>query len=234
MKGLLHLLRWDLVAQVRYGFWVAGLGVTLTWVLVLRPLSAEYLEIWLPIVLYLDIGVIGLMFISGVLFFEKRQGVIDALVVTPVRTADWLASKVLSLTVLATVVAVVLVLLTTGPRADWLRLVPCFAIAATLFTLLGFNVAARFQSVSGFLAAVGLVGLPLALPALNYFDIGDHPLMWVNPAYPAMVLIRQAFRPGTGAELAVGLILTVFWIVVAFWLGVRSFHRRVSWRRGAV
>ena len=83
--------------------------------------------------------IIGLMFISGVLFFEKRQGVIDALVVTPVRTADWLASKVLSLTVLATVVAVVLALLTTGPRADWLRLVPCFAIAATLFTLLGFS-----------------------------------------------------------------------------------------------
>jgi hypothetical protein len=34
-----------------------------------------------------------MMFVAGVLFFERRQGVLDALVVTPVRTAAWLASK---------------------------------------------------------------------------------------------------------------------------------------------
>ena len=227
------LLRWDVVMQVRYGFWVAGVGVTLMWALVLRTLTPEYLAIWLPIVLYFDIGVIGLMFVPGVLFFERRQGVIDALVVTPVRTADWLGSKVLSLTLLATVVAVALVLFTAGPRADWPRLIPCFALVAALYTLFGFHLAARFQSVSGFLAAFGLVGLPLALPILNYFEIGDHPLMWLNPAYPTMILIRQAFQPGSPPELAAALLLTVFWIAFAFASGVRAFHRQVSWRRGA-
>ncbi len=233
MRSVLTLLRWDVVMQFRYGFWLAGFGVTLMWVLVLRALSPEYLAIWLPCILYFDIGVIGLMFIAGVLFFEKRQGAIDALVVTPVRTADWLTSKVLSLTLLATVVAVVLVLLTAGLRVSWLRLAPAFALVAALFTLAGFRVAARFQSTSGFFAAFGIVGLPLGLPILGYFGIWEHPLMWVNPAYPTMVLIRQAFRPGSGLELAAASLLTVFWIAVAFRSGVRAFHRRVSWRRGA-
>ena len=103
------MLRWDVVMQVRYGFWVAGLGVTLMWVLVLRALSPDYLAIWLPCVLFFDVAVIGLMFIAGVLFFEKRQAAIDALVVTPVRTADWLTSKVVSLALLATVDVVALV-----------------------------------------------------------------------------------------------------------------------------
>ena len=31
-------------------------------------------------------GPIGLMFVAGVLFFERRQGAIDALVVTPLPT----------------------------------------------------------------------------------------------------------------------------------------------------
>jgi len=48
-----------------------------------------------------------------------------------------------------------------------------------------------------------------------------------------MVLIRQAFRPGGGLELAAAALLTVFWIAVTFRSGVRAFHHRISWRRGA-
>ena len=234
MRGVLTLLRWDVVMQVRYGFWLSGLAITLTWVLLLWALSPADLGIWLPCVLYFDIGIIGLMFIAGVLFFEKRLGVIDALVVTPVRTADWLASKVLSLTLLATTVAGVMVLATAGLRVDWLRLVPSFALVAALFTLGGFLVACRFRSVGSFLAAFGLVGLPLALPLVDYFEIWTHPLLWLNPAHPGLVLIRQAFRPGTALEFGAALLLTVFWIFLGFRLGLRAFHRQVSWRRGAV
>lgn len=233
MRGLLTLLRWDVVMQVRYGFWVSGLAITVTWILLLRALSPAYLEIWLPCVLYLDIGIIGLMFVAGILFFEKRQGVIDALVVTPVRTADWLASKVVSLTLLSTVVAGVMVLATAGLRVDWLRLVPSFALAAALFTLAGFLVASRFQSVGSFIAAFGLLGLPLALPLVDYFGIWSHPLLWLNPAHPGLVLIRQSFRPGSSLELGAAVALTAFWVVLGFRLGLKVFHRRVSWRRGA-
>jgi fluoroquinolone transport system permease protein len=219
--------------QIRYGFWVSGLAVTVTWILLLRALSPEYLSIWLPCVLYFDIGIIGLMFVAGVLFFERRQGVIDALVVTPVRTADWLAAKVLSLTLLATTVAVLLVLATAGLRVDWVRLVPSFALVAALFTVGGFLVASHFQSVGSFLAGFGLMGLPLALPLLDYFGIWSHPLLWINPAHPGLVLVRQSFRPGSALELGAALVLTAAWIVLGFRLGLKAFHRHVSWRRGA-
>lgn len=234
MKGLGALLRWDLVMQYRYGFWIAGLFVTAMWVALLRPLPPEYREIWLPCLLYLDIGALGFMFVAGALFFERRQGVLDALVVTPMSTSAWLASKVLSLTLLATVVAGLLVLLTAGGEADWGRLLPSFALVAALYTLLGFLLAARFASVSSFLVAFSLLGVVLALPLLDYFGISRHPLLWLNPAQPTLVLITRSFRPGSGAELAAAIVLTVFWLALAFWLGVRAFHRRVSWRRGAM
>lgn len=233
MKDLLTLLRWDVVMQVRYGFWVSGLAITLTWTVLLRALSPQYLEIWLPCVLYFDIGIIGLMFVAGVFFFERRQGVIDALVVTPMCTADWLASKVLSLTLLATTVGVILVLATAGLRVSWLRLVPAFALVAALFTVAGFLVATRFQSVGGFLAAFGLVSLPLLLPLVEYFGLWSHPLLWLNPAHPGLVLVRQAFGPGTGLELGAALLLTVLWIALGFRASLRTFHARVSWRQGA-
>jgi hypothetical protein len=233
MRTLLALLRWDLAMQYRYGFWAAGLFVTATWVALLRPLSPEYREIWLPCLLYLDVGALGLMFVAGVLFFERRQGVLDALVVTPMPTSAWLASKVLSLTLLATVAAGVLVLLTAGAGADWGRLIPSFALVAAMYTLLGFLLAARFGSVSSFLVALSLVGVVLVLPLLDYFGVWRHPLLWLNPAQPTLVLIARSVRPGSGAELAAAAVLTGLWLALAFWLGVRAFHRRVSWRRGA-
>lgn len=233
MRPLLSLLRWDVVMQVRYGFWVSGLAISATWGALLRALAPEYLGIWLPCVLYFDIAIIGLMFVAGILFFEKRQGVIHALVVTPLRTAHWLASKVLSLTLLTTTVAAVVVLSTAGLAVDWLRLVPSFALVAALFTLGGFLVASRFRSVGSFLAAFGLLGLPLGLPMLDYFEIWAHPLLWLNPAHPGLVLIRQAFLPQTARESTAALLLVVLWIVVGFRASLRAFHRQVSWRRGA-
>lgn len=233
MRTLATLLRWDLVLQIRYGFWASGVAVTVTWILLLRALAPGYRQIWLPCVLYLDIAVIGMMFVAGILYFDRRQGVIDALVVTPLRTRDWLASKVLSLTLLATAVALALAATTAGLRIDWLRLVPSFVLVAAFFTLAGFLVASRFQSVGAFLAAFGALGLPLALPMLTYFDVWDHPVLWLNPAHPAMVLIRDAFRPGAGPESGLALVLVAIWIVLGFRAGVRAFHRRVSWRRGA-
>lgn len=234
MKGLLALLRWDLLMQYRYGFWIAGLAVTLTWVAFLRPLSPEYLQIWLPCLLYVDIGTIGLMFVAGVLFFERGQGVIDALVVTPMSTSAWLASKLLSLTLLTTIVACVLVLLTVGADAAWLWLVPCFALVAALYTVLGFLLAARFGSVSSFLVAFSVIGVVFALPLLDYFDIWRHPILWLNPAHPTLVLIRQPFRPASSAELGAAIVLTGLWLALGFRMSLRAFHRRVSWRRGAV
>lgn len=234
MSTFLQLLRWDLTMQYRYGFWAAGIGVTAMWVVALSALSPEHLKIWLPVVLYFDIGVIGLMFIAGLLFFERRQGVIDALVVSPLRTPTWLLSKLVGLVTLATVVACALVLLTVGPGADWLRLVPSFALAAALFTLLGFLVATRFGSISSFFAALGLLGVPLGLPIFEYFGVLTHPLMWLNPAQPSLVLVRLAFRKASAGEAVAATFLTLLWIGVAFTLSVQAFHRRVSWRRGAV
>jgi fluoroquinolone transport system permease protein len=233
VRSLLTLLRWDLVMQYRHGFWASGLAVTVVWVLLLRPLPSPYLEFWLPCVLYTDIAVIGLMFIAGVLFFEKRQGVIDALVVTPVLTRDWLASKVLSLTLLATLMAAALILLTVGPDREWLWLIPACALAAGLDTLLGFLLAARFQSITGFLTAFGLLGVPLSLPVLDYLEIWSHPLLWLDPVQPTLVLVRQPIRPGGALEVVAALLLTALWIGAAFALGIRTFHHRVSWRRGA-
>jgi len=233
VRLLLTALRWDLVMQYRYGFWVAGLVVTLAWSVIFWPLSRAYLDLWLPVVLFADIAVVGLMFIAGVLFFERGQGAIDALVVTPMPTALWLLSKVISLTFLATAVASGLVVLLYGWRVPWGALLIAISLSAALNTLVGFLVAAKFNSVSNFLAFFGLVSIPISLPVLSYFGIFDHALFWIIPQQSSIVLLDQAFRSERTASFYVAIGVILIWIVIGFRLSVLVFHRYVGSRRGA-
>lgn len=233
MKRLGVLLRCDLVTQYRHGLWAAGLVVAGVWAALLAPLSREYLDLWLPVALYSDVVVTGLMFVAGMLFFERDQGSIAALVVTPIRTEEYLASKVISLTLLVVIIATALTLALYRGGGDWPRLLLAFALGGALFTLLGFLVAARFNTVSTFLTAFGLISTLLVLPVLDYFGLLSHPLFWVLPVQPPMVLFRQAFHGGSAAELALAVGLQLAWIALAFVLARRAFHRRVAFRRGA-
>ena len=233
MRRLGVLLRWDLTTQYRHGLWAAGLVVAAMWAGLLAPLNREYLDLWLPVALYSDVVITGLMFVAGMLFFEREQGSIAALVVTPVRTAEYLVSKVISLTLLTLVIASSLTLVLYRGHGDWVRLLLAFTLGGALFTLLGFLVAARFNTVSTFLTAFGVVSTFLALPILDYFGLFRHPLVWLLPVQPPMVLFRQAFHGGTTAELLLAVTLQLLWIGLAFALAHRAFHRRVSYRRGA-
>ena len=218
--------------QVRYGFWAAGTVVTVVWAGLFWPLSTEALDVWLPFVLYSDIAVIGMMFVAGGLFFDRRQGVIEALAVTPVPTSVWLLSKLITLTVFGTAVASTIVVLLSGFGVAWGRLLLAFGLSSCLFTMIGFLVAARFGTVSSFLVFFGLISIPTALPVLDYFGIWSHPAVWLLPFQPALVALREAFHPADAAAFGLALGLLVVWIGVGFPLCVATFHRHVSGRQG--
>jgi len=232
MKALIHLLRWDLVMQVRYGFWAAGTAISIVWAGLFWPLSTATLNVWLPFVLYSDIASIGMMFVAGALFFDRRQGVIEALAVTPVPTSVWLLSKLITLTVLGTTVASAIVVLLYGVGVAWGRLLLAFGLSSCVFTMIGFLVAARFGTVSSFLVFFGLISIPTALPVLDYFDVWSHPAIWLLPFQPALVALREAFHPADTTTFALALGLLVVWIGVGFPVCVATFHRHVSGRQG--
>jgi fluoroquinolone transport system permease protein len=218
--------------QLRYGFLAAGVVVTLVWAALLWPLSRDLVDLWLPVVLYNDVLTIGLLFISGVVFFDRRQGMIDALAVSPMSTRAWLLSKVVSLTLLVTAVASGLVVLLCGWRLAWGRLLPALVLSSALFVLIGFLGAARLKTISGFLTFFILVSLPSSLPPLAYFDVWNHPVIWLLPFQPALVAIRHGFRPGDPAELAGALAALVVWISVFYRFAIATFHRHLASRPG--
>ena len=62
-----------------------------------------------PYVLIGDIAVIGFFFIGGSVFFEKQERTLGAVVCSPLRFGEYLSVKLVALTVISLLVAVVVV-----------------------------------------------------------------------------------------------------------------------------
>ena len=232
MSTLSQLLRWDFTLQVRHGFWVAAFFVLLPWVAVLLSVSQEQASFLLPALIFLDISIAGTLFMAGVYFFEKREGSLYALVVTPIRTWQWLTSKLVSLTVMGTVMCVVLVVIKKGIDAPWGYVLVAILCINVLFILFGFILAAPNERFTNFILCFALFFGVMEVPCLAFFGI-SHPLFWLLPTQPTLVLLRGAFDGMPPAHFAGVLGVQLAWIAIAYFVSLRSFHRHIADRRGA-
>ena len=229
INKFLAVLSWDFRLQYRYYFWTVGLIVTGVWVLLLSALTEEASAQIIPALIFADIGQIGLIFIGGMLYLERRQGTIAVAAVMPVSTGAWLAAKLVSLSLLCTFCAVVVVVFNVG-SVNWLRVVPAIALSAALFTSFGFLLACPFDKIMNYFMVMALALAVLSLPLLDYLEIVDSTLMWILPSQASMWVLAGSFQEMPAISFYGVLLLLFAWIALLHWLGIKIFRRTLSLR----
>jgi len=227
MNRVISTLGWDLRIQFRQGFYYAAIFVIVLWVLVLTALPDGAVEVLLPFIIFFDLSIFGFYFMAGMLFLEKGEGVLHALVVTPLRTTEYLASKAFSLSLLAVLVSVTVVLIAYGPGINWLLFIPGVALNSWLLVLIGFMLATRYDAVNEFLIPSVVYMIPSQLPALWYFGIWEHWLLYLVPTMPSMLLLAGSFQPIEGWQIAYSFVYLIAACVAVTWWARRSFERFV-------
>jgi len=227
VSRLIATLRNDVRLQLRQGFYVAGAFVAVIATALLSQLPAEGVRVALPAFLFVNGLTATFFFVAGLVLFEKREGVLLALAVTPLRETEYLASKVATLTVLAGVEGLAIVGLGWG--TDF-RLAPTLlglGIVGVLYALAGFLVVFRYDSVNEFLLPATLVGTVLQLPLFSSFGVWDAPFFWLWPTKGALLLFEAAFAPLGAGRLAFALLSSAAWIaLLSVWVR-RAFRRFV-------
>ena len=155
MTRLLPTLLFDIKLQFRYGFFHVGAFMALVSLLILRLFSDENLEIILPALLLESFLITTFYFIAGLFLLEKGEGVLEALVVTPLRTGEYLGSKLIALTLLALAEAFVVVVASYGFGFDFGLFFAGGILLSVFYVLAGFFVIARLRFDYGLSAAVG-------------------------------------------------------------------------------
>lgn len=222
MTRVVSVLANDVRLQIRYGLYAVSVLMVLFWGVLLQVLNASRLVPAAVVVapfVAINLMITTFYFMAGLVLFEKSEGVLPALVATPLRSAEYLLSKSISLTILAAAETLLIVAFVYGMSAVTFRLVAATLLLGILYSLAGFITVVRFESINRFLVPSVAVEIALLVPLAVHFGVIRHQVLAWHPVEPMMQLMRSGgvFAP----MLAIG------WCIVALWIARREFDRFV-------
>ncbi|MFQ5527111.1 MAG: ABC transporter permease [Thermoanaerobaculia bacterium] len=202
MSRLVATMSWDVRLQVRNGFYYAAGFVALFMVVLLLWPSREDLVWILPVVIFTNLMINTFYFFSGLVLLEKREGTLEAQVVTPLRTWEYLGSKLATLTALAVGENLAITVLAYGVEFRVVPLLLGMLLAAVIYCLVGFALVARYDSINEFLMPSFLVSAAFSVPLLPYFGYLEGWWHYLHPLMGPLLLLEAAFVEGPAAPLA--------------------------------
>lgn len=236
MTRLISAMKTDVVVQVRNNLYAIGISVGFLVALALSQLaSPQHLPLAIPTLMVLAVGGSTLLYVAGMIIFERDEGTLHAIIVSPLRTSEYLWSKVITLTTLATVESIVMIggtmlimsrtAVVTLPNIPVL-LLGIFAIGV-VYTLLGIILIVRYDKITDFLIPMAGVAVILQLPFLYFLGILELPILLIIPTSAPAVIMQGAYVPLAAWEWVYGIGYTAVLIIgLAYW-AYRAFQTHV-------
>ncbi len=197
MSHLVSTMRLDGMVQARSRLYHIGIGLAIVLGVTARLLLDETaLRAALPILILLGMGNTTYVFVAGMVLFEKSEGTLDAIVVSPLSVPVYLSSKIITLTGFAMVETAILVAIGFGVVGfnPWL-LVLGAATVGVMYCLTGLIQIVRYRSVTDWLMpGAVVVGIIPGLPIFDVLGIWPSPLWYVIPTYAPLLILTAAFR----------------------------------------
>ena len=239
MTRFLSTVKTDIIVQFRTKLYAIGIVVGVLVAVILSQLALpEHLPLAVPALLVLVVGGSTLLYVGGMIIFERDDGTLQALITSPLRTSEYIWSKVLSLSLLAAVESIVmvggamLIMLISREIAAPHVLPLLFGVLSMgiIYTLIGVILIVRYDKITDFLFPMAAVAVLLQLPFFYFFGLVEHPLLLVVPTSAPAMLMRGAYYSLEHWEWLYGIGYTLLWIaILAIW-SFQSFDKHVVMR----
>lgn len=196
----------DMRFQLKQGFYLVYVLITIIYLILLSFLPKDVLSVALPLVVFSDPSVLGLFFIGGIIMLEKVQGVLSVLVVSPLRTIEYILSKVISLALVSVLAAFAITGFSQYETVNWLLLFFATILTSGIFTLCGIMVTAGCNTVNQYMLKVIPYMLLFVLPC---FSLIGFPYSWLFTIIPSVAALRLMLGAYMGVPLyeAIGLVI---------------------------
>lgn len=234
MKRLLATICCDVMLQLRHGFYYATAFVLIFCVAVISQIPSIDLSWLLPALLLGNLLLNTFYFVGGLILLEKGEGTLEAQVVTPLRTWEYLASKVGTLALLGLVENIVIVMLLVGLGFNLLPLMASLVLTAALYGLAGVIAVVRYASINEYLMPSVLYTSLLAMPLLPYLAQWNTWLIYLHPLQATLLLAQAAFQPVTHWQLVYGVLYSTLWAGLLAHFSGRAFRRSIIASTGGI
>jgi fluoroquinolone transport system permease protein len=141
---------------------------------------------------------------------------------------NYFLAKIISLTTLSFVSALIFLVLTKGIEFNVLYMVAGVLLSSVFLILLGFLLVSRCHSINEYLVVMMLSFLVLFVPPL--FSISgfyDHPVFYLLPTQAMFLLMKGVFSPITTAETVYGVLYLAVWIILGWVWSQKAFYRHI-------
>ena len=135
----------------------------------------------------LVIGGTTLFYVAALILFERDEGTLKAIIVSPLRTSEYLWSKIITLAALATLESVTMIggAMLIMSRTDEITLpnIPLMLIGiiaiGVMYTLIGIILIVRYDKITDVLIPMSGVAAILQLPFVYFLGWIEHPVLLV-------------------------------------------------------
>jgi fluoroquinolone transport system permease protein len=228
MRAVVAALGWDIVVQVRNGFyWATAFLILAMGGLLLalpEPARANHAA-WVPALVAINLQTTTFFFAAALILLERDEGTLAALGVTPFGAGAYSAMRTATLTTLAAAETGAIVWLAFGTLQFWSPVLLGTATMGAIYTGFGLAIASRYESVNALLLPTSAFLAFLLLPLLPHFGLAPRAPLLFHPIEPSLTLLRAGYVSAGPGELAYGAIASTTWSVVAFLWGRRQVRR---------
>jgi fluoroquinolone transport system permease protein len=235
MKKFFALIKGEVIRLWRYQITLFGLIVSAIWIILLAVVSKEEANALLPQLIVLDAGLMAIILLGASYFYEKQEGTMKAILVSPTSPAVLLSAKIIG-TILGNLLSVFLM---------WLTMLVVHQSVFPIFTALALVIIITLTHLSigyvliywskdfmdlllkyTFVALVLLV--PTILVSLNILTDGLENLAYLSPTYSGQILVSQLWQASSESTV-------IAWMLIILYpLGLFPFYILPQFRKEAI
>ncbi|MPZ36455.1 MAG: hypothetical protein GEU95_00065 [Rhizobiales bacterium] len=238
-RVLPKLVAWDMKVQAREHVYFFTVLSTLAFAIALALLPDQAPDTVVTGILFLDPAVVGIGFVGGIILMERSQNTLAALAVSPARPSDYVASKIITLTLLTFAGGMALVCVAYWPVSPdrALRFTITMAFTGALAVVGGVVLVASANSMNHLIARAFPVAVMLYLPFLAHFNVVEGLWAWIlfgiNPGHAMLRALLWAADPANVSAIEAIYAFSYMGLLIAilFVWALRLFHDNIS--RGA-
>lgn len=190
---LLYAIWADIRFQIKQGFYIVYLAIVIMYLIILHFLPVEINAIVLPLVVFSDPSVLGLFFIGGIIMLEKMQGLLQVFVVTPLRSTEYILSKIISLSIVSLLATFVITVFSNLETVNWLLLFIVTTLTSSIFTLCGILISAGCRNVNQYLLKSIPYMLLFVFPCFSLIGFQYAYLFTIVPSVAGLRLMLGAY-----------------------------------------
>lgn len=202
MNPMTSTIRKDVKVQVRNKLYAISIGLACVFAIIFSILlKPEQIITVIPAAMLLLVGGTTLVFVGGLILSEKEEGILHAIIVSPLSAKAYLGSKIMTLTFLASIEVMIMVgipiiylSIIKGTRLPNLFiLIVGIIVINLLYTILGIALTVRFNKITDYMIPVVMLMIILQIPIVHFWQIFEHPLFLIIPTSAPIMFIQGAF-----------------------------------------